>query len=188
MTNFEYTNHNGTTVHLTATDFANVYKALTDATFDRSAIKGDIFACKEAFAYYKDIVFKVQCAVTHRAIAARTNNSSMAAQAETEFYKAYQLYLDMFDMDYKAANFDILGFATVAGSYRNAGTKDEPCYAWQPASEQTFRKQFERTVSDMFSKAQIKTVEEIRAERKARDKAKREAAKAKKNAALNAAA
>lgn len=187
MTNFEYTTHNGNTMHLTATDFAKLRDAIGSAGTSKNALKVDAFSNAEAFAYYKDIVFKVQCAVAHRVKAARESNMNIE-QAETAFYAAFQSYLDMFCADYKAANFDIMAFASVSGTYRNVGTKDEPRYAWLPMGEQTFRKQFERTVSDMFSKAQIKTVEEIRAERKARDKAKREAAKAKKNAALNAAA
>ena len=54
-------------------------------------------------------------------------------------------------------------------------------------SENTFRKQFERTICDMFNKSQIKTVEEIREERKARQAAKRAEQKAKKQAEMLAA-
>ena len=50
-------------------------------------------------------------------------------------------------------------------------------------SENTFRKQFERTICDMFNKSQIKTVEEIREERKARQAAKRAAKKESAKAA-----
>ena len=72
---------------------------------------------------------------------------------------------------------------SVSGTYRNVGTKDEPRYAWLPMSENTFRKQFERTICDMFNKSQIKTVEEIREERKARQAAKRAAKKENAKAA-----
>lgn len=176
MTNFEYTMHNGNTMHLTATDFAKLRDAIGNAGTSKNALKVDAFSNAEAFAYYKNVVYKVQYAVAHRVKAARESNANIE-QAETALYMAFQSYLDMFCADYKAANFDIMAFASVSGTYRNVGTKDEPRYAWLPMSENTFRKQFERTICDMFSKAQIKTVEEIRKERKARQAAKRAAKK-----------
>lgn len=120
--------------------------------------------------------------MAHRVKAARESNANIE-QAETAFYMAFQSYLDMFCADYKAANFDIMAFASVSGTYRNVGTKDEPRYAWLPMSENTFRKQFERTICDMFNKSQIKTVEEIREERKARQATKRAAKKGNAKAA-----
>lgn len=186
MTNFEYTMHNGNIMHLTATDFAKLRGAIDNASASKNALKADAFSNAEAFAYYKNVVYKVQCAVAHRVKAARESSVNIE-QAETAFYMAFQSYLDMFCADYKAANFDIMAFASVSGTYRNVGTKDEPRYAWLPMSENTFRKQFERTICDMFNKSQIKTVEEIREERKARQAAKRAAQKAKKQAEMLAA-
>ena len=175
MTNFEYTMHNGNTIHLTATDFAKLRGAIGNASASKNALKVDAFSNTEAFAYYKNVVYKVQCAVAHRVKAARESNANIE-QAETAFYMA-------FCADYKAANFDIMAFASVSGTYRNVGTKDEPRYAWLPMSENTFRKQFERTICDMFNKSQIKTVEEIREERKARQATKRAAKKGNAKAA-----
>ena len=188
MTNFEYTMHNGNIMHLTATDFAKLRDAIGNASASKNALKVDAFSNAEAFAYYKNVVYKVQCAVAHRVNAARRGESAeRIADLDTAFYMAFQSYLDMFCADYKAANFDIMAFASVSGTYRNVGTKDEPRYAWLPMSENTFRKQFERTICDMFNKSQIKTVEEIREERKARQAAKRAEQKAKKQAEMLAA-
>ena len=150
MTNFEYTMHNGNTMHLTATDFAKLRDAIGNAGTSKNALKVDAFSNAEAFAYYKNVVYKVQYAVAHRVKAARESNANIE-QAETALYMAFQSYLDMFCADYKAANFDIMAFASVSGTYRNVGTKDEPRYAWLPMSENTFRKQFERTICDMYN-------------------------------------
>lgn len=185
MTNFEYTMRNGNTMHLTATDFAKLRTAIEGASDSKAAIKKDVFPNAETFAYYKNVVYKVQCAIVHRVNAARRGESAeRMADLDTAFYAAYQRYLDMFCSDYKAADFNIMAFASISGTYRNVGTKDEPRYAWLPMSENTFRKQFERTICDMFNKSQIKTVEEVRAERKARQAAKRAEQKAKKQAEM----
>ena len=50
MTNFEYTMHNGNTMHLTATDFAKLRDAIGNAGASKNALKVDAFSNAEAFA------------------------------------------------------------------------------------------------------------------------------------------
>ena len=58
MTNFEYTMHNGNIMHLTATDFAKLRDAIGNASASKNALKVDAFSNAEAFAYYKNVVYK----------------------------------------------------------------------------------------------------------------------------------
>ena len=58
MTNFEYTMHNGNTIHLTATDFAKLRDAIGSASASKNALKVDAFSNAEAFAYYKNVVYR----------------------------------------------------------------------------------------------------------------------------------
>ncbi len=47
MTNFEYTMHNGNTIHLTATDFAKLRGAIGNASASKNALKVDAFSNTE---------------------------------------------------------------------------------------------------------------------------------------------
>ncbi len=73
-------------------------------------------------------------------------HNDKAQAAETEFYAAYQLYLDMLGQDYKAQHFDILNAVLFAISKRNTGSKECRYNNLVPAGETTFNKGFELAI------------------------------------------
>lgn len=183
MATIIYTYNNGNSRTLDATDFAGLLDTIkASRTATKSAYT--TLADRDARAYYKQVCEKLQAAIIHRYKASMQDNAEAAKAAEVQFYAAYQRYLDMLGQDYKAQHFDILNAVPFAVSKRNIGNKEYRYNNIVPTGENTFCKGFELALCIMLERGEIKTLEQVKAERTAKQKAKREAAKAARQAMM----
>lgn len=149
-----------------------------------TALKVSVFEKDEEFKNWKSDIETLRIKMSAYAVANRTNANDEAIEAsKTDVFIAYKKVLGYFTNKtlgekLKAQATDLNSLLTFIGANRKQ--KDsEKGKQFLPVGSTTFRKSVEDFIADRLNNAACKTAEEIEEERKARNKAKAEAKKAK---------
>lgn len=162
----------------------NLKKAIIDNMDSKTALKQEHMPLEEnkrgQLKSWKDAVEAVRESVCDAAQAAKRKDKAAYEEAANKFFPAYKAALiflqDSPEEAYAASGTELESLLPHSGSFRK--DKETGEYSFTPVGAESFRKAFEKTLASQIINRKMKTVSEIREERKA----KAEAEKARKAA------
>lgn len=166
----------------------NLKQAIVENMDAKSALKVEHMPLeenkREQMKNWKASVEEVRESVCDAAQAAKAKNKSAYDEAANKFFPAYKKALmflqDSPDEAYVASGTELESMLPHSGSFRK--DKESGEYSFTPAGADAFRKAFEKTIASQIINRKMKTVAEIREERKAKSDAEKTRKAAKKEA------
>ena len=163
---------------------AGFEQVMREAVQAGRSLKAADFDSRDDFRAYTLAVYFMQRDLSRLACAAKRGDNESMQAAKVEFFKTFkdlmEEHVGKSGTRYVAGKTEVEAYLPHVGTFRKQADGQ---FVFTSTGEASFRKSFERTLIARIDGGEMRTAEEVRAAREARQAAKRAAAKTAKEAA-----